>query len=230
MRQVPHIRLSTRYIFEFLRDGRTPMRAISDEAVDLYARSLAESVDEIIELGSAGDYYKIRLADIIPVRTSNIAEGYDLRLDMTALDLATNSVGAIMSFYAIEHVFDYGAAFDEANRVLRVDGYYLMIAPFIYYYHAAPDDYFRFTASALRELAIKHKFEISDLRPIGDRSLMFTEFLHEKPIMGSAKSALVRFLLRLLAMPFLVYSVLKSRHDDRFPMGYVCLLRKCAGQ
>lgn len=214
------------YLWEFMRDGRTPMRALSDQAILLYAHRLSQSVSEVVELGSAGDYYKRRLAGILPVRTSNIVDGYDLKLDMTNLEFPSESVEALMSFYAIEHVVDYEASFREAHRILNYGGYYLLIAPFIYYYHAAPDDYFRFTSSALKVLADKHCFKVVDLQPLGDRGLLFAEFLHEKAIMGSRRSVLGRLLLRILAMPFLARSILRGRHDTRFAMGYACLFQK----
>jgi SAM-dependent methyltransferase len=169
------------------------------------------------------------LAEIMPVQTSNLVEGAaDRVLDMTALDLPDASVPLLMSAFAIEHFFEVDRSMAEAARVLQPGGAYFLIAPFLYYYHAAPDDYFRFTAPALKAMGEKHGLAAESTVTLGDRWLMFAEFLHEKEVLGSRHGRFGCLMLRLLALPMLAYSVLRGRPDSRFAMGYAVLLRKPA--
>jgi hypothetical protein len=224
---LPEVRLPAAFISEFAMDGRTPMRALSDEMIVAGARELSRHFHSMLELGSGGDYYKAMLAGIMPVSTSNIVPGAaDHVLDMTALALPDASQPLLMSAFAIEHFFEVDRSISEAARVLQPGGAYFLVAPFLYYYHAAPDDYFRFTGSALRALADKHGLVTESTVSLGDRWLMFAEFLHEKAVLGSSHGPLARFAMRMLALPMLAFSVLRGRPDSRFAMGYAVLLRK----
>lgn len=223
---LPQVRLPANFIIEFAFDGRTPMRALSDKMIVAGAKELSYQFPSMLELGSGGNYYKMMLKDILPVTTSNIICGADKVLDMTALALPDASQPLLMSAFAIEHFFDIDQSISEAARVLQPGGVYFLIAPFLYYYHAAPDDYFRFTGSALRALGEKHGLITESVVSLGDRWLMFAEFLHEKSVLGSKYNWLNRAALRLLALPMLAFSVLRGKHDNRFAMGYAVILRK----
>lgn len=50
--------------------------------------------------------------------------------------------------------------------------------PFMYYYHGAPDDYFRFTHSAMNEML--SDFRIARGISFGNRSLVVAQFFHKK--------------------------------------------------
>lgn len=214
-------RLHFSFLWEFLRDGRTPVRAMSDVAMQALLPGLGGS-GAIIELGAGGDYYKNFLPKGQRYQTSNLGPGCDARLDMTRLDLADNSVDALVSVFALEHVYDFEAVFSEHLRVLRPGGRLLLVAPFLYYYHAAPDDYFRFSASALDRLL--DPFNILVRQPLGSRWLLFAEFLHEKLVMGSRMGFLARLALRCVALPFLAAG-LKS-HDAQFASAFAYLCEK----
>ena len=147
---------------------------------------------------------------------------------MTDLALPASSQGLLMSAFAIEHFFEIEKSFSEASRVLREGGVYFLIAPFLYYYHAAPDDYFRFTNSALKALAKKHGLDVESEVALGDRWLMMCEFMHEKVVLGSRYGTVARLCFRLAALPMLLVSLLRGKSDPRFAMGFAVALRKRA--
>lgn len=213
--------LSWSFLWEFLLDGRTPARAMSDVAMRDMLPALCGS-GTIIELGAGGDYYK----NFVPLGqhylTSNLSAGCDVQLDMTKLDLADSSVDALVSVFALEHLYDFEAVFLEQQRVLKPGGRLLLIVPFLYYYHAAPDDFFRFTASALDRLLAP--FNVLVRQPLGGRWLLFSEFLHEKVVMGSEKGFLARFALRCVALPFLAAGL--KAHDPQYAFGFAYICEK----
>lgn len=215
--------LQTSFLWEFLIDGRTPARAMTDVAMQALLPAL-EGKGVILELGAAGDYYQRFVTAGQTYQTSNLDPniGCDIQLDMTSMDLPDNSVDALVSVFALEHLYDYEAVFSEQLRVLKPGGRLLLVSPFMYYYHAAPDDYFRFTSSALDHLL--DPMRVLTRQPLGGRWLLFSELLHEKVIMGSRMSFLARLALRLVALPFLAAG--RKSHDSRYALAYAYLCEK----
>ena len=213
--------LAVKFLWEFVRDGRTPARAMTDEVMKAMLPAL-EGSGVIIELGAGGDYYKSFVREGQQYMTSNLVTGSDIVLDMTNLDLPSESVDALVSVFALEHLFDFKSVFDEQYRVLRPGGRLLLVVPFMYYYHAAPDDYFRFSESSLDQLLTP--YNILRRQPLGGRWLLFAELLHEKVVMGSTRNCLARFALRILALPFLAFSL--KQHNPKYAVGFAYLCEK----
>ena len=214
-------KLPLRFLWEFIADGRTPARAMTDEAMLKFLPAL-EGTGTILELGAGSDYYKKFVRQGQPYILSNLVPGFDMVLDMTKIDLPDNSVDALVSVFALEHLFDFQSAFEEQYRVLAPGGRFLLVVPFMYYYHAAPDDFFRYSASALDKLL--SPFRILSRQPIGGRWLIFAEFLHEKKVMGSRLGYAARVALRCLALPFLAKGL--QQNDPRYALAFAYLCEK----
>lgn len=78
--------------------------------------------------------------------------GVDEILDLHRLALPDASVGTALLFDTIEHVRDPWRALGEVRRCLVPGGLLFMTSHWYFPIHAYPDDYWRFTASAFREL------------------------------------------------------------------------------
>jgi SAM-dependent methyltransferase len=75
--------------------------------------------------------------------------GVDRIADVEALPFETASVGTVIAMNTFEHVPHFWKGFEEIRRVLRPDGAFFVCSPFYFHIHAYPDDYWRFTPSAL---------------------------------------------------------------------------------
>ena len=62
------------------------------------------------------------------------------------------SVGTVIAMNTFEHVAHFWKGFEEIRRVLRPDGAFFLCSPFYFHIHDYPDDYWRFTPSALEML------------------------------------------------------------------------------
>ncbi len=62
------------------------------------------------------------------------------------------SFDAVLFMNVLEHLYNYENALDEAVRVLRPGGTIVGTVPFMFNVHGSPDDYFRYTKSALTRL------------------------------------------------------------------------------
>lgn len=127
------------------------------------ARAAAAAFDfpqPILEVGSyqvAGQGELIELRSLFPGRSY---EGVDVRhgpgvdrvADVEALPYADASFGTVIAMNTFEHVPRFWRGFDEVHRVLRPDGALLISMPFYFRIHNHPNDYWRFSPTALEVL------------------------------------------------------------------------------
>ncbi len=79
--------------------------------------------------------------------------GIDITGSVLDLPLADGTLDLVISQEVLEHVPDPFLAVQEICRVLKPGGKAYIQIPFMIGYHPCPDDYWRFTASGLRQLA-----------------------------------------------------------------------------
>jgi SAM-dependent methyltransferase len=75
---------------------------------------------------------------------------------------------AVIVFNLLEHVFGFGNVPRESYRVLKPRGRAFVMAPFLYEYHPDPQDYFRFTDTALRQSWESSNFRCIWMEAIGE--------------------------------------------------------------
>ena len=78
--------------------------------------------------------------------------GVDMVQDVSAMTLASGTVGTILCIETFEHVFEIRKAFDEVFRVLKPGGLFIITSPLNFRIHAYPDDYWRRTPTCLRRM------------------------------------------------------------------------------
>jgi SAM-dependent methyltransferase len=126
-------------------------------------RAVAESFplpEPILEVGSYQVAGQEALADLRAYFPGKSYLGIDARpgpgvdriADVEALPFADASVGTVIAMNTFEHVAHFWKGFEEIRRVLRPDGAFFLCSPFYFHIHDYPDDYWRFTPSALEML------------------------------------------------------------------------------
>lgn len=116
----------------------------------------------ILEVGSFQVEGQERLADLrglFPGREyvgidQRPGPGVDVVANVEELSFPDGSFGTVLAMSTFEHVAHFWKAFDEVRRVLRPDGALFLCVPFYFHIHAHPNDYWRFTPTAL-ELLLK---------------------------------------------------------------------------
>lgn len=76
----------------------------------------------------------------------------DIVARVESIPLPDASVGTVLALNTFEHVKEFWKGFAEIRRILRPDGALLISCPFYFHIHNHPDDYWRFTPSALESL------------------------------------------------------------------------------
>ncbi|MEM9128157.1 MAG: class I SAM-dependent methyltransferase [Pseudomonadota bacterium] len=225
-RQRP-IRITLRDMRDYLLYRIPLARVIHDRSVLRYLPRLR---GRALELGAGRhDYSAYALETDAYIRSDYQPDTRDDRIaiDATAIDFPDASFDSIICMSALEHICDYPAALAEMHRVLKPGGQLLLCVPWLFPYHGAPDDYHRFTASALRvHLA---QFEITEFEAVGNYWLSLAMFL-QRPIWSRpAQNKRSRFydpLLRAIGVVFLLAGRNRSARDDNYALLYTCLCRK----
>jgi SAM-dependent methyltransferase len=83
------------------------------------------------------------------------------------LPLADSSYDAVLLINVLEHVFDYKQLLAESVRVLKPEGVLVVIVPFLFPIHPSPDDFHRWTASALRRECEQYTLHTIQIQPLG---------------------------------------------------------------
>ena len=76
----------------------------------------------------------------------------DIIAPLASLPVADASFDAVVLTEVLEHVAEPAAALAEVHRVLAPGGRVWLTTPFVWELHEEPDDFWRYTPHALREL------------------------------------------------------------------------------
>lgn len=147
------------------------------------------------------------------------------------LPFHAGSVDAVVMMYVLEHVYDYRGTIAEVKRVLRPGGILVMAVPFLLGVHREGgngffvDDFFRYSASALRRL-LSEGGEMSEIRVVGHGGLFMTVLSLLQPMAKSHQvfalaAGVAVFLDRVLDRRF-------PENRDKWVMGYLVVARKAS--
>lgn len=225
-RQRP-IRISLRDLRDYLLYRIPLARVIHDRSVLRYLPALR---GRTLELGAGRHDYSVHAKGTGDyIRSDYQADQQDGRIaiNATAIDFPDASFDSVVCMSALEHIRDYPAALSEMHRVLKPGGQLLLCVPWLFPYHGAPDDYHRFTASALR--AHLSRFQIAEFEAVGNYWLSLAMFLQRPVWSRPAKNKATRFYdpgLRLIGAAFILAGRNRSAADDNYALLYTCLCRK----
>lgn len=179
--------------------------------------------------GSKRSGYHELLKGAEAIITANIdpAYGCDMVFDAEKrFPIDDDSYDHIVALNLLEHLYRFHNIFSESARILKPGGTLVFTVPFLFQIHGSPDDYFRYTRSALERLCRESGFKevyIAELG-FGIFSLLFqtvggaipTRFLKE--IFKKTCRGVDRVFLRL--------SKKYRTQGKRIPLGYFLVATK----
>lgn len=88
------------------------------------------------------------------------AKKADYFYDGMMMPFTDQSFDSLISNQVFEHVFNPNDFLKEANRVLKIDGNFLITVPFVWDEHEQPYDYARYSSFGLKHILSQNGFEI----------------------------------------------------------------------
>jgi len=155
---------------------RTPSRILCDDSLVQLMTMLKGNVIEL------GGYKKLNYQTFATHTkkyvVTNISGDYDEFVDILNMKYTDNSIDSFVCITTLEHISDPWKAINEIHRCLRPSGRVLLVVPFMYYQHGGPNDFFRFSSSAL--ITILEDFNILRFQHIGGRLSTISLLLQKK--------------------------------------------------
>jgi len=207
--------------------GKSPVRA----AMNVMLAESGEWGGRILDVGGIGEpppSYRgsFRLAEGSEVVTVNIDPGSKPTMvaDAAALPVADASFDNAWCLNTLEHVRTPDSVIREIFRVLKPGSRLVLFTPFLVRVHGHPQDFFRYTDAALRDMCVRAGFMDIEIR-----------LAHGSPFMAAVSQiqpVLPRFLFVLsasLASSFdLVVGRIRPWTRSAWPLGFLVTCRKPA--
>lgn len=202
---------------------------------------------KILDLGGAKNSYYHRLILKDSTRLSSPTGGEELKegVSITVLNfdrhtdpdiladvekplpIKGDTFDAILAMNLLEHVYNFQGVVRESFRVLKPGGRAVFIVPFLAAIHPSPDDFFRYTESALRKMFQEAGFSEVNVEALGygvmsSRFMLLQNFLptffhpvFEKIAIGEDK-----------ILAFIAKKLGKKYRPETHPLGYFVRARK----
>ena len=157
----------------------------------------------------------------------------DIICEATKIPLSSESFDTIFSTQTIEHIADHQSMVNEAYRLVKPGGYFILSGPMYWPIHEEPHDYFRFTKYGFEYILTKAGFQIEKILPNGGMwAVSGQTFLHSLAH-GDSKFFLTRawrFVFFKLRMQWICNSFYKwldrKDYNPVSTLNYVIIARK----
>lgn len=133
--------------------------------------------------------------------------------------IESSSVDAVICTEVFEHLADPFAAIKEIERILKPGGIFIGSTPFLFKIHGDPDDYFRYTKSALENVLLKNFFKVEIFSMgggIGTAGMILTQ------VTNDFNFRIIKYIIKYIArlMALVDYKKGHERKDD-VTTGYI---------
>lgn len=208
---------------------------------DLFAAFEKYAKGSLLDIGCGNKPYHDKLigkisqylgADIIQSNENKV----DIICKANDIPLESNSFDTVISTQTIEHVEDHQGLVDEAYRLLKSGGIFILSGPMYWPLHEEPYDFFRFTKHGFRFILEKAGFEIVEIKSNGGKwSVAGQAFLHAlyPQVYGikGYRGKIIRFGLKIIGgvksiNNFFLFMDRQGTIDYSNTMNYVIISRK----
>ena len=155
--------------------GKSLWRTLSN-----FKFSELEVFGDLLDAGSkniSSSYY--RYLDLSKVKSSSFVDYYSnkedkiLKIDLEKeIPINSSSYDSIILMNVIEHVFNFKLMLSELFRITRPGGVLIGAVPFMFRYHADPNDFYRFTHKCLYRILIESGYKEIKIYTIGNGLLI----------------------------------------------------------
>ncbi|MGE3163783.1 MAG: methyltransferase domain-containing protein [Planctomycetota bacterium] len=116
------------------------------------AATLADDTELVVDVGSGNSRSQPAVVTVDMLAYPEV----DIVADAARLPFRAGSVRGLVSIALLEHVPSSAAVLEEWGRVLSPGGRLFLVVPFLQPFHAAPEDYRRWTLAGLEQSVAQH--------------------------------------------------------------------------
>ena len=131
-----------------------------------------------------------------------------VKCDADRTPFPDESFDTVVCTQVIEHVLEPSDVIREINRVLKKQGFFILVTPWLHPYHGEPEDYYRFSKDALLYLLKKNGFKAIKISTSGGRWRVIETF---------SRRWLPNFLYIMLFPFFIIFDYLFGKSGDDTP-------------
>ncbi|MBY0111028.1 methyltransferase domain-containing protein [Patescibacteria group bacterium] len=180
---------------------------------------------EVLDIGGVPDaLYHTHIKGSHHIVTANIdpTTGADYTFDaQKPWPLPSESFNGVVCMNVLEHLYTPAPMLAEARRVLSAEGKIVGTVPFLFHIHASPDDYFRYTKSALTRLLSDAGFTHIQVKELGTGA--FAVLYHS--LVGFMRWNWMAsfFMMLCTGIDRLIYKIRPHNQMSavEFPLGYI---------
>jgi len=204
--------------------------------------------------GSFKDYAKGRLLDIgcgnkpfstflKPLITEHVGcdivqsseRSVDILCAANNIPLGSNSFDTVISTQTIEHVEDHQGLVNEAFRLLKPGGHFIVSGPMYWPLHEEPYDFFRFTKHGFTYILQKSGFRIAQIKSNGGKwalcgqvmlQTIYPDVQNEKTFKGYGMRLLFKMMGGVKGFNRFFSKMDDKYKDERNTMNYVVVATK----
>lgn len=145
----------------------------------------------------------------------------DVLCEAVKIPLEANQFDTAISTQVIEHVSEPQAMVNEAYRLLKPGGHFIVSSNMYWPLHEEPYDFFRFTKHGFRHLLEKAGFEVLSIAPNGGKWALFGQVFFQTIPWWLVMPKFVKWFFNS------IFSFLdKKFFDDRSTINYVVVAKK----
>lgn len=162
------------------------------------------------------------------------ANKVDVLCPANHIPLENNNFDTILSTQVIEHVEDHQGLVNEAFRLLKPDGYFILSGPMYWNLHEEPYDFFRFTKHGFKYILEKAGFEVCEIISNGGAWATLGQVINHTFEFNNPNAnkiaKRIKYLFRKLRLHVLVNKIFSYLDDKDFntinTMNYVVVAKK----
>ncbi len=148
----------------------------------------------------------------IDTERSRTTSKADYFYDGKRIPFGDGEFDSVLANEVFEHVFNPTEFLTEVNRILKINGTFLLTVPFVWDEHEQPHDYARYTSFGLKHILQQHGFEVEKhIKSVSNARVIFqliNEFIYKKTYVNNT---MFRQLLNtILISPFTLLGILIS--------------------
>jgi len=202
-------------------------------AVEKYAKG------KLLDIGCGNKPYEIWLKGKASVYVGcdivqSSANKVDVLCEANKIPLESNSFDTVLSTQVIEHVEDHQGLVNEAYRLLKPNGCFILSGPMYWNLHEEPYDFFRFTKHGFKYILEKGGFEVCEIVSNGGAWATLGQVVNHTFEFRNSKANKIakglKYLFRILRMYILVNRIFAYLDKKDFntinTMNYVIVARK----